>query len=78
MAALRASIGHSGSDRSPTVAEGLNTSSAPFMPNACISHATQNTTPLDSPPVLHCLMAATQDWGNVPASSLGGGDRSRC
>jgi hypothetical protein len=35
MAALRASTAHIGSLSSPTVALGLNTTSAPFMPNAC-------------------------------------------
>lgn len=39
MAALRASTPHSGSDSSPTVALGLNTSSAPFSPNACTHNA---------------------------------------
>jgi hypothetical protein len=33
IAALRASIGHMGSDKPPTVAEGLKTISAPFKPN---------------------------------------------
>jgi hypothetical protein len=36
MAALRASIGHMGSDSAPTVAEGLNTISAPLRPKACL------------------------------------------
>lgn len=35
MAALRASMGQSGSLSSPTVAEGLNTISAPFSPKPC-------------------------------------------
>jgi hypothetical protein len=35
MAALRASMGHMGSERAPTVADGLNTISAPLTPNIC-------------------------------------------
>jgi hypothetical protein len=41
MAALRASTPHMGSLSAPTVADGLNTISAPFSPNPCVDHVSQ-------------------------------------